>query len=115
MPIYVGRNNRQNDWLVFQKAASHDLWFHARGIPGAHVLVRLPHPGAEAGPDTIQDAAVLAAYYSQARDGSNVPVDWVPVKRVKKIPGQKPGMVRYEGHQTVRVTPDRELVEALRR
>lgn len=115
LPIYVGRNNKQNDWLVFQKAAPHDLWFHARGIPGAHVVVRLPHPGAEAGPDTIHDAAVLAAYYSQARNGANVPVDWVPVKRVKKIPGQKPGMVRYEGQRTLWVTPDPALVEALRR
>lgn len=114
LPIYVGRNNRQNEWLIFKKAAPHDLWFHARGIPGAHVLVRLPHPGAAVGDETIHDAALLAAYFSQARDGANVPVDWVPVKQVKKIPGQQPGMVRYEGQRTVRVTPDPALVEALR-
>lgn len=113
LPIFVGRNNRQNERLTLQRAAPFDLWFHARGIPGAHVVVRLPNNKTVVGEETLADAALLAAYFSQARHSAGVPVDWVAVNKVKKIPGARPGMVRYQGHRTLTVTPDGERVAAL--
>lgn len=113
LPIFVGHNNRQNDRLTFGQAAPYDLWFHARNIPGAHVVVRLPHAQSPVDEETIQAAAMLAAYYSQGRHSSGVPVDWTRVKNVRKIPGARPGMVRYDGQQTLAVTPDANLVKRL--
>ena len=103
-PIYVGRNNRQNDFLTLKAAYKNDLWFHVQKIHGSHVI--LACGGAKPSDEAITQAASLAAWYSQARQGRNVPVDVCPVRQVKKPAGAKPGMVIYENYRTVYVTPE---------
>ncbi len=109
--ISVGRNNKQNDQLTCKDAAPGDIWFHTQKIHGSHVILHTE--GAPADEGSMTEAAVLAAYYSQARDGQNVPVDYTPVRYVKKPAGAKPGMVIYTTYQTAYVTPDEHLVKAL--
>jgi predicted ribosome quality control (RQC) complex YloA/Tae2 family protein len=99
--ILVGRNSRQNDELTFRTAAPDDLWLHARGVPGAHVIICCQ--GRPIPPTTIQRAAELAAYYSAARDEPEVIVSIVPRRRVRRQPGGHPGQVLYNGEKTVRV------------
>ncbi len=111
--IRVGRNNRQNDQLTLKSAQKSDLWLHTQKIHGSHVIVECG--GRKPGDQTLTEAAMLAAYYSQAREGQNVPVDYTPVKFVKKPAGVKPGMVVYTTYSTAYVTPDPALVERLRR
>jgi predicted ribosome quality control (RQC) complex YloA/Tae2 family protein len=101
--IRVGRNNRQNDQLTLKQASKNDLWLHAQKIHGSHVIVETG--GAAPDDETVTMAAELAAYYSQARQGQNVPVDCTAVKNVKKPNGAKPGMVIYDRYTTVFVTP----------
>ena len=110
--IWVGRNNRQNDLLTLKQAAKGDLWLHAQKIHGSHVIIETN--GAQPSDETVTEAMTLAAYYSQARAGQNVPVDYTPVKFVKKPAGAKPGMVVYDRYQTGMVSPDEALVERLR-
>ena len=110
--VLVGRNNRQNDKLTLKDADHRDLWFHTQKIHGSHVV--LCTEGNTPDDDTIVEAAKLAAYYSQARESGNVPVDYTPVKFVKKPVGGRPGMVIYHVYQTVNVTPTEELVKQLR-
>lgn len=110
--IWVGRNNRQNDQLTLKQAAKGDLWLHTQKIHGSHVIVETN--GQQPSDETVTEAMMLAAYYSQARGGQNVPVDYTPVKFVKKPAGAKPGMVIYVRYQTGMVTPDEALVERLR-
>ena len=111
-PILVGRSNRQNDELTTRLAAKTDLWLHVQKIPGSHVIIET---NGRTPPDmTVTEAMQLAAYYSQARDGQNVPVDYTPVKFVKKPAGAKPGMVIYTTYQTAVVTPDAALCEQLK-
>ncbi len=105
LEIWVGRNNRQNDSLTTRLAAPTDLWLHAKEIPGAHVILRLP-PGTEPPPQSLMEAAVLAAWFSRARGSSTVPVDYTLRKHVRKPNGARPGMVIYEHQRTVYVTPD---------
>ena len=110
--IWVGRSNRQNDELTTKLAAKTDLWLHVQKIPGSHVIIET---GGQTPPDrTVTEAMQLAAYYSQARAGQNVPVDYTPVKYVKKPAGARPGMVIYTTYQTAVVTPDAALCEALK-
>ena len=110
--IWVGRSNRQNDELTTKLAAKTDLWLHVQKIPGSHVIIET---GGQTPPDrTVTEAMQLAAYYSQAREGQNVPVDYTPVKYVKKPAGARPGMVIYTTYQTAVVTPDAALCEALK-
>lgn len=111
--IYVGRNNRQNDQLTLRAAEKYDLWLHAQKIHGSHVIVACAGRG-EPGEATLDEAAALAAWYSQAREGQNVPVDCALVKHVKKPAGAKPGMVIYDHYTTRYVTPDGKLCEKLR-
>lgn len=102
--ILVGRNNRQNDELTLKTAYSTDIWFHTKQIPGSHTIVRTNGTGTA--PDTtLMQAARLAAYYSKARNSSQVPVDYTAVKNVKKPNGAKPGMVIYDHYNTVYVLP----------
>jgi len=110
-PIYVGRNNRQNDQLTTKMAFKNDLWLHTQKIHGSHVIVecRNQYPG----DTTVTEAAMLAAWFSQARDSAQVPVDYALVKHVKKPVGAKPGMVIYEHYKTAYVTPDPALAEKL--
>lgn len=110
--ILVGRNNRQNDQLTTKIASKRDLWLHVQKQHGSHVIVVCD---SAVPPDsTVTEAMLLAAYYSQAREGTLVPVDYCPVKQVKKPAGAKPGMVVYEAYRTGYVTPSAAQVEALR-
>ena len=108
--VLVGRNNRQNDKLTLKEADHRDLWFHTQKIHGSHVI--LCTEGQHVDEDTIVEAAKIAAYYSQARESGNVPVDYTPVKNVKKPAGGRPGMVIYHVYNTVNVTPEAEFVKA---
>jgi predicted ribosome quality control (RQC) complex YloA/Tae2 family protein len=110
--ISVGRNNIQNDQLTCKLAYNSDIWFHTQKIHGSHVI--LWTEGTTPDDQSLTEAATLAAYYSQARDGQNVPVDYTPVKYVKKPSGARPGMVIYETYSTAYVTPKEELVERLK-
>ena len=109
--ILVGRNNRQNDRLTTKDADKRDIWLHTQKIHGSHVL--LCTDGGEPDEQSLHEAAVLAAYYSQARSGTKVPVDYTPVKFVKKPAASRPGMVVYTTYQTMYVDPDGELVKKL--
>ena len=109
--VLVGRNNRQNDQLTCKEADHRDLWFHTQKIHGSHVI--LCTEGREVDDDTIVEVAKLAAYYSQARESGNVPVDYTMVKNVKKPAGARPGMVIYKTCRTVNVTPDEALMKRL--
>ena len=102
-PIYVGRNNRQNDELTFKLARKDDLWLHAQKLHGSHVIISCG--GAVPPDDTVTQAAQLAAYYSQGRQGQNVAVDVTPVKQIRKPNAAKPGMVVYYTYRTVYVNP----------
>ncbi|MCG0238306.1 MAG: NFACT family protein [Firmicutes bacterium] len=113
LEIWVGRNNRQNETLTFKLAAPTDLWLHAKEIPGAHVILRLP-PGVEPPEASLREAALLAAYFSKARLSANVPVDYTLRRHVRKPPGARPGMVIYDHHRTLHVTPDPEREPFLR-
>lgn len=99
--ILVGRNNFQNDRLTLKQARRDELWLHTKQIPGSHVIVR---PGTE-DEEIILVAAQIAAYYSKAREGQNVPVDYTLVKHVHKPNGAKPGFVIYKNERTVFVDP----------
>ena len=110
--IRVGRNNVQNDQLTLKSSYKSDLWFHTRKIHGSHVI--LSCEGQQPDEQSILEAAQLAAYYSQARDSQNVPVDYCPVKQVKKPAGAKPGMVIYEHYHTLYVDPDANLADQLK-
>lgn len=109
--IYVGKNNRQNDELTLRFASPNDIWMHTKNIPGSHVIVKGAN---EQDTATMTEAALLAAYYSRARGGENVAVDYTPRKYVKKPAGAKPGMVIYTTNKTAYVTPSEEAVAGLK-
>ena len=109
--ILVGRNNRQNDRLTTKDADKRDIWLHTQKIHGSHVI--LCTGGAEPDEQSLVEAASLAAYFSQAQGSTKVPVDYTPVKFVKKPAGAKPGMVVYTTYQTMLADPDEELVKRL--
>ncbi len=112
--ILVGRNNRQNDTLTLKTARALDIWLHVKNIAGSHVIVRTADNGKPLTQRTLFEAAQLAAYHSKGRNGSQVPVDYVPAKFVKKPAGAKPGMVIFTNNKTMFVTPDEELVNSLK-
>ena len=107
-PIYVGRNNRQNEELTFKSARKDDIWCHASKVHGSHVIISCG--GTTPPDDTITQAAQLAAHYAESKGGQNIPVDVTPVKQVKKIPNGKPGMVIYHTYKTVIVNPYPDIV-----
>ncbi len=107
-PIYVGRNNRQNDELTFRIARRDDLWLHASKVHGSHVIIACA--GTVPPDNTVTQAAQLAAFYAESAGGQNIPVDITPVKQVRKIPGGKPGMVIYHSYRTVVVNPYPDIV-----
>jgi len=110
--FFAGKNNRQNDMLTMKTASPDDIWLHTQQIPGAHVLIKAP---LESVPDqTLLEAAAVAAALSKAKGSQKVPVDYAPRKNVRKPNGSKPGMVVYEGYNTVIVDPDAELLARLR-
>ena len=102
-PIYVGRNNRQNDELTFKLARKDDIWCHASKVHGSHVIISCN--GHQPPDDTVTQAAQLAAYYAESTGGQNIPVDVTTVKQVKKVPSGKPGMVIYHTYRTAVVNP----------
>lgn len=101
--ILVGRNNRQNDLLTMKTANKNDLWFHTKDIPGSHTVIVTE--GREVSEEAILEAAQIAAYFSKAKESSQVPVDFTLIRRVSKPQGAKPGKVIYTDQQTVYVTP----------
>ncbi len=112
MRISVGRNNIQNDQLTCKQAFKSDLWLHTQKIHGAHVILWCEGQTPDA--QSITEAAILAATYSQGSEGSHVPVDYTRVKFVKKPAGARPGMVIYTTYRTAYVDPDKSLAEKLR-
>ncbi|MBQ7118436.1 MAG: NFACT family protein [Clostridia bacterium] len=110
--ILVGRNNAQNEKLSLKTAMKTDMWLHTQKIPGSHVIIC--GDGKEISDQAIEDAAVVAAYYSKARESTLVPVDYTRVKALKKPGGGKTGMVIYHEYYTIIVNPDREFVEKLK-
>lgn len=103
--ISVGKNNTQNDLLTCKQAFKSDIWFHTQKIHGSHVI--LWTEGQAPDLQSLNEAACLAAWFSQARSSSRVPVDYTPVKYVKKPNGARPGMVTYTTYETAWVTPRR--------
>lgn len=110
--VLVGRNNRQNDRLTLKDADRRDLWLHTQKIHGAHVI--LCTDGQEPDGKSVTEAAMIAAWFSQAKESGSVPVDVTPVRNVKKPAGALPGMVIYTNARTVYVTPQESLVKELR-
>ena len=109
--IYVGKNNKQNDYLTLKFSQSNDIWFHTKNIPGSHVIIK--KNGRDIPDKTLEEAATLAAWHSKARMSSNVSVDFTTVKNVNKPSGAKPGMVIYVNYKTAVVTPDKSMVDKL--
>ena len=109
--ILVGRNNRQNDRLTAKDAEKWDIWLHTQRIHGSHVI--LCTGGAQPDEQSLLEAASLAAYFSQAQDGTKVPVDFTQVKYVKKPAGSPPGFVNYTNYKTIFADPSEELVKRL--
>ena len=102
--IYVGKNNFQNDELTFKFANGNDWWFHAKQIPGSHVVLKTE--GAEVPDRTFEEAARLAAYYSKGREQDKVEIDYVQKKHVKKPAGAKPGFVVYYTNYSMAIDSD---------
>lgn len=111
--ILVGRNNVQNDKLSLKMAAKNDLWLHTKNIPGSHVI--LVTGGREPSGEALVQAAQLAAWFSRARESSSVPVDYTPVRMLRKPQGARPGKVIYDTYRTLSVRPSGELAQRLAR
>lgn len=109
--ILVGRNNVQNDKLSLKMAAKNDLWLHTKNIPGSHVI--LVTGGREPSGEALVQAAQLAAWFSRARESSSVPVDYTPVRMLRKPQGARPGKVIYDTYRTLSVRPSGELAQRL--
>ena len=110
--IYVGRNNLQNEELTFKMARKEELWFHAKDIPGSHVVIS---GNLDPSDEVKTDAAELAAYFSQGRLSNLVQVDMIEVKKLNKPTGGKPGFVTYTGQKTLRVTPNPEKIASMKK
>ncbi len=112
--IYCGRNNKQNDQLTLRDAKKDDIWMHTQGFAGSHVIIVTDGKALDELPDrTVEEAAMIAAYNSKARDAALVPVDYTQVRNVKKPNGTKPGMVIFDHYFTLYVTPVEETVKGL--
>lgn len=107
--IYVGKNSKQNEFLTMKMAKKDDLWFHTRGIPGSHVIVRTE--GKEVSDKTMLEASILAAYYSSGRNSLGVEVDYTQKKYVRKPKNAKTGMVIYENQKTLIANP--QLIKSI--
>ena len=108
--IVVGRNNLQNEYITHKLGRNNYLWFHTKDIPGSHVVILDSNPT----DGTVEDAAMLAGYFSKAQGSSKIPVDYTEIKHVHKPSGAKPGFVTYTDQRTVMVTPEEDYVEHLR-
>ncbi len=110
--VYCGKNNLQNEHITHKLADRNDYWFHAKGVPGSHVV--LVTGGVEPDVQDFTDAACIAAHYSKAAGGAQIPVDYLLVRHVRKVPGAKPGFVTYHTNWTAYVTPDEKAVAGMR-
>ena len=106
--IYVGKNNYQNEELSFSFANNNDWWFHAKGIPGSHVILKTDNK--EPTDKAYEEAAALAAYYSKAGSSDKVEVDYIQRKQLKKVPSSIPGFVIYHSNWSMSVKPDNNLL-----
>ncbi len=104
LEVLVGQSRRGNDQVTFREARPHDLWLHARGVPGAHVVIRAPGPSVPQ--HVLQAAAALAAAASAARNAASVAVDYTQRRYVRRIKGAPPGLVTYRQERTLHVVPD---------
>ena len=112
IPVYVGKNNIQNDWLTTKFAKKDDIWFHVKNYPGSHTI--LACSGKTYTDVSLKEAAVIAASFCGVLGDGKIEVDYLPVKGVKKPSGAKPGMVVYESYKTMVVYPNKLTVEKLR-
>ncbi len=104
--MYVGKNSAQNEYVTFEIGSGSDIWLHARGVPGAHVIVK--SAGKDPDGETIQFAASLAAWFSQSRGAPYIPVDYTFQRYVRRMKNSGPGMVTYEKERTIQAVPRRE-------
>lgn len=111
--ILVGKNNVQNDYLTLKIARNGDLWFHAKDIPGSHVIIKNHQEQREIPKEILDLAAHLAAYFSKGKYSAQVAVDYTLKKNVHKPNGAKPGRVIYDNQKTIYITPDEEAIETL--
>jgi predicted ribosome quality control (RQC) complex YloA/Tae2 family protein len=107
--ILVGKNNKQNDRLTHQIAKKTETWLHTKDIPGSHVVIR----SNEVSEQTLREAAMLAAFFSKARESNQIPVDYTLIKHVKKPSGARPGYVIYVEQKTLYVTPDKQILQPI--
>lgn len=112
--IFVGRNNKENDILTLKDSYSTDIWLHTKSIPGSHTIIKTKNTK-DIPETTILEAASIAAFYSKAKNSSQVPVDYTIVKNIQKPNGAKPGFVIYNSYNTVYITPDENLIEKLKK
>ena len=110
--VYCGKNNLQNEHITHKLADRNDYWFHAKGVPGSHVV--MVTNGEEPDAQDFTDAASIAAHYSKAAGGAQIPVDYLLVRHVRKVPGAKPGFVTYHTNWTAYVTPDADRIAGMR-
>ena len=109
-PIHYGKNNLQNEYISFKKANRTDLWFHVKDMHGSHVILQCEQPQEE----DIRFTAMLAAYYSSGRNSSSIPVNYCPVKNLKKIPGGKTGMVTMSSYKTIYIDITPEFIKQIK-
>lgn len=107
--ITYGRNNLQNDEITWHLAKKNEIWMHAKDYHGSHVVIHDEHPDEE----TIRTAAMIAAWFSKGRMSSSVPINWCPVRNLKKIPGARPGMVQLGSYRTIYIDPDTEVLSSI--
>ncbi|MEB8067749.1 Rqc2 family fibronectin-binding protein [Mammaliicoccus fleurettii] len=107
--ILLGKNNKQNDYLTHKVARKNQLWFHTKDIPGSHVVIQEDEPT----DTTIEEAAMIAAYYSKASQSAQIPVDYTAIRNVHKPSGAKPGFVTYDSQSTLYVTTDYDDIKKL--
>ncbi|MBQ1506734.1 MAG: NFACT family protein [Erysipelotrichales bacterium] len=105
--LLYGKNNLQNEAITWKKAKKTDYWFHVKDAPGSHVVLMNPNPSEY----EIRLAATLAAYHSSQKDSSSIPVNWCPIKNLKKIPGGKPGLVELSSYRTIYIDIVPELLK----
>ena len=111
--IYVGKNNRQNDYLTLKFAHKSDTWLHVQKMPGSHVIIETQ--GKDLPDSTLEEAATLAAFYSKARNSNNVSVDYTQRKNVRKAKGAKVGMVIYNDFETININPDIKSIRTIKK
>lgn len=109
--IYVGKNNKQNDYLTMKFSHREDLWLHVQGMPGSHVIIK--SEGVNIPDTTLEEAAILASYFSKGKNSKHIPIDYTQRKNVRKPKNAKTGMVIYDNYKTIIVDSDKSIVDKL--